>query len=292
MQVNLKPLSIKRSSSQHLTYTLLPPAPDTEPAAQPRAMTASGKALGMVQRPDIIRLSGWSVTAELLDTMPALQPACAVVLAADMVWPPAGAVAAADGAAAAADLCRRLGGLLSAAAGAHWVVHDSCGVANLAHMVAGRVTPAGVVHVVTQDAGFVSAVAAETRALLGPLLAGMCQLHQCDTLPPLSSLPLPALTPEHHQAERDALTRVWKEVKEESGWVAGALQAEADAAAAAARVTDAARIGAKAADAAALRTRAEQVLVRLEQGEVVGGGDMVAPWEQAQRLWASASSEA
>ncbi len=142
---------VQLSHSKHVVYRLQATQHDKSPDTQAAAMAANKSAMQPLSDPGVLELRGWHITAELLEALPALQPSCAVVFGTDVVWPAAGT-------AAAAQLCRKLGQKLACAPHIHWVVHDSCGVYNLTHMLLGIGDKEGVVQVITQDAGFIPAV--------------------------------------------------------------------------------------------------------------------------------------
>ncbi len=241
VQVPLHKLKLEHSQPGLTTYTLKPPAPNITPFTQSLMLAASRDVYSTLPPPDILRFDGWTVNTAFVSAIPPLKPSITVVFGSNMVWPD-------EASHQAAPLCQALGRAL---AGVPWVVHATCGVSNLAHMVVGRDTAAKTTHVITQSPWFVPSVKSKMLQLGGATRMMRADVRSSSGMPAVLPAPLPA-------SELLPLREGYGRVEREARAVAAALEAEADVAYAAAHIHEATRRREMAQNAADMALRAAQ----------------------------------
>ncbi len=191
--------------------------------------------------------------------MPAAAARRAVVFGPDMAW-------SAQATTPAACVCQQLGQKLLSDPHTDLIVHDTCGVFNLAHVLMGRhIGAQSSVYVVTAQQDFKSALHTDLSRCCGagtPLPQG---IRMCAEPPMLAPTPP---TPEQQAADRTAQIDKYKRAQWEGERVAAGLRGEADIAERAGRVADAAGLRERASEVAGMAAQAAQAVSTYEQGAV------------------------
>ncbi len=268
-----------------LTFRLAPTPGNHTPDQLLATLTTRLQALAALPTPDILQVQGFEVTPEFIAAMSAARPRHMCVLGGDMHWP-------FDGPAQSAHVCWRLGQALSHTR-MDVMVHESCGLRNLASLLLGRGVrayepTAGTVHVMTSSEGYETAVVKEARNKAGRL-ADLPRVQRCTEVPSLAARLRAAMSADQVAAVHAKQLARCTAVEAEGIAAAAALTAAASAATRAGRAEDAATLHAAATEATRMATQAAQMTQTLtEQADYVYPYDQVPAANSIAKVWEGA----
>lgn len=165
-------LQVKHSKPGVMTYEVRSPSPHMDVLRQGLAIQASNRVLAALPIPQVLEYMGdWDVAIVADKSITPIQASQAVVFGPDIIWPEPGTKDAAR-------VCQRLGQMLPCGIRADVVLHDTCGISNLAHVLLGwGFRSKRRVHVVKEDDSFVESLQTEYSLRLGApaCLSGVVQ---------------------------------------------------------------------------------------------------------------------